>query len=183
MRKSAKTALGGIVAALSLVLMLLSSVFPNLSLVLPAIAGVVLMIMVIEIGRKWAFTAYIVISILSIFILPDKETAMMFVGFFGYYPVLKSIIEQKLNRVVGFILKFLIFNAAVAVVYLTIIYVFKIPVDFEFHVDFLKGLEKYSIPILLAIANVTFLLYDFLLSRYVVLYLYRLRKYVRRVFK
>ena len=57
--------------------------------------------MVIEIGRKWAFTAYIVISILSIFILPDKETAMMFVGFFGYFPVLKSMIEQKLNKVVG----------------------------------------------------------------------------------
>ena len=183
MRKSAKTALGGIISALSLVLMLLSSVIPNLTFVLPALSGVVLMLMVIEIGRKWAFTSYIVISLLAIFLLPDKETAMMFVGFFGFYPICKSLIEQKMNKVLCYVLKFLIFNASVAVVYLIVIFVFKIPVDFEFGIDGMEWLEKYAIPILLTMANITFLLYDFLLSRYVVLYLRRLRKHVRRVFK
>ena len=183
MRKSAKTALGGIVSALSLVLMLLSSLIPNLTFVLPALAGVVLMIMVIEIGRKWAFTSYIVISLLSIFILPDKETAMMFVGFFGYYPVLKSLIESKLHKAVGFLLKFLIFNSAVVFVYLIVIFVFRIPVDLSFDIDGFEWLEKYAIPVLAVMANITFLLYDFLLSRYVVLYMTRLRKYVRRIFK
>ncbi len=183
MRKSAKTALGGIISALSLVLMLLSSIVPNLTFVLPALAGVVLMIMVIEIGRKWAFTSYIVISLLSLFILPDKETAMMFVGFFGYYPVLKSLIENKLKKPIAYILKFLIFNASVLSVYLIIIFVFKIPVDLDLGFDGLEWLEKYTVPILLVMANVTFLLYDFLLSRFVVLYLVRFGKYIRRIFK
>lgn len=183
MRKSAKTALGGIVAALSLVLMLLSTVLPNLTIVLPAVAGVVLMIMVIEIGRKWAITAYIVISILSIFILPDKETAMMFVGFFGYYPVFKSLVEQKLGKIAGIFLKFLVFNASVVAVYLIVIFVFKIPVDLSFGIKGLEWLEKYALAIIFVMANITFLLYDLLLSRYVVLYLNRLRKHIRKVFK
>ena len=177
MRKSAKTALGGIIASLSLVLMLLSTVIPNLTYVLPAMAGIVLMIMVIEIGRKWALTAYIVIAILSMFILPDKETALVYVGFFGYYPIIKSLLEQKLNKILSLVIKLLIFNISVVGVYCIVIFVFKIPVD---GLDIFK---QYTIPILLAAANLVFLLFDFSLSRLVMLYLLRFRKYVRRIFK
>lgn len=177
MRKSSKTALGGIIAALSLTLMLLSTVIPFLTYALPALAGIILMIMVIEIGRKWAFCAYAAISILSILILADKETAMMYVAFFGYYPIAKSIIEDKMNKTIGFIIKLAIFNIAIVAAYLAIIYLFKIPVD---------GMEdfgKWTVPILLLMGNIIFVLYDYVLSRLVFGYMTKIRKYFRRIFK
>ncbi|MBR1810505.1 MAG: hypothetical protein IJ766_02495 [Clostridia bacterium] len=177
MRKSTKTALGGIIAALSLVLMLLTSVIPFLSYALPALAGVSLMIMVMEIDRKWAFAAYATISMLSLFLLADKEAAVMYAAFFGYYPILKSVLEEKLNRVAGFIIKLLVFNAAVAVAIIITTFVFKIPLDG------LDDFGKYSIPILIGLAELTFVIYDYALSRFVILYMRYFRKYVRRIFK
>ena len=177
MRKSSKTALGGIIAALSLVLMLLSTIIPFLTYVLPAAAGIILMVMVIEIGRKWALGAYAAVSILSLLILADKETAVMYAAFFGYYPILKSAIEEKLSRVWEWIVKFLLFNGAVVVAYLLIIYVFRLPVD---------GMDtfgKWTIPLLLVMANVMFFLFDYVLSRLVYLYLHQWRKWFRKIFK
>lgn len=178
MRKSSKTALGGIIASLSLTLMLLSTVIPFLTYALPALAGVILTAMVIEIGRKWAFCAYIAISVLSLLILADKETAMMYVAFFGYYPIAKSIIEEKIQtKITGYILKLLIFNISIIAAYLVIIYLFKIPVDG------MDDFGKFTVPILLLMGNVVFVLYDYVISRLVYLYVTRLRKYFRRIFK
>lgn len=177
MRKSSKTALGGVIAALSLVLMLISAVIPFLTYVLPAMAGIILMIMVIEIGRKWAAVAYVAVSILSLLILTDKETAVMYAAFFGYYPIAKSIIEEKLSRIPELIVKFLLFNVSLLAAYALIIFVFKIPVDG------LDDFGKWTIPILLVAANAVFFLFDFTLSRLIGLYMMRWRKLFRRLFK
>lgn len=177
MRKSSKTALGGVIAALSLVLMLISAVIPFLTYVLPALAGMILMIMVIEIGRKWAAVAYVAVSILSLLILTDKETAVMYAAFFGYYPIAKSIIEEKLSHVMEIIAKFALFNAAVLAAYGLLIFVFKIPIEG------LDDFGKWTIPILLIAANVVFYLFDFTLSRLVTIYLIRWRRYFRKLFK
>lgn len=53
-RNSSKTALGGIVAALSVTMMFLTAVIPTLTYALPAAAGILLMIVVIEIDKRWA---------------------------------------------------------------------------------------------------------------------------------
>ena len=177
MRKSSKTALGGIIAALSLTLMLLSTVIPFLTYVLPAMAGIILMIMVIEIGRKWALVAYAAVSILSLLILADKETALMYVAFFGYYPIAKSVIEEKLPAVWEYIVKFLLFNVAVVTAYVLILYVFRLPVG---------GLDtfgKWTIPLLLLMANVMFFLFDYTLSKLVSIYMSVWRKWFRKIFK
>lgn len=177
MKKSAKTALGGITASLSLVLMLLTAVFPFLTYAAPEISGTLLVIMVIELNKKWAFGAYAAVSLLSLFILPDKEAAMMYVGFFGFYPILKPILEQKLAKPLSIICKFIVFNASVTLSYLIIVYVFAIPFD---------GMEefgKWAIPALLAMGNVVFILYDVVLSRLITMYLNRWQKKFHSIFK
>ena len=101
----------------------------------------------------------------------------MYAAFFGYYPILKSVIEEKLPAVWEWIVKFLLFNAAVALAYLLIIYLFRLPVD---------GLDtfgKWTIPLLLLMANVMFFLFDYTLSRLVFLYLHQWRKWFRKIFK
>ena len=87
-KNSTKTAIGGIIAALSIVLMLLTSAIPTLTYAIPAIAGLLLVIIVIEVNKKWAFGVYFVVGVLSMLLVADKEAAVMYVMFFGYYPII-----------------------------------------------------------------------------------------------
>ena len=42
-----------------------------------------------------ALIVYVAVSILSIFMTPDREAAIMFICFFGHYPIIKGIIERR----------------------------------------------------------------------------------------
>lgn len=177
-RNSSKTALGGIVAALSVTMMFLTAVIPTLTYALPAAAGVLLIIVVIEIDKKWAFGVYAAVSLLSLLILPDKEAAVMYVFFFGHYPIVKAILEGKLqNRAALWILKFLIFNVSVVAAYLIIIYVFQLPMDE------MEEFGKWGVWVLLGLGNVVFLVYDVALSRLVTLYMLKWHKAFRKILK
>lgn len=176
MKQSSKIALGGIIAALSVVLMFLTGLIPFLTYALPAVAGVLLTLTVIEINKKWSFFIFAAISILSLLVVPDKEAAMMYVGFFGYYPIIKSVLECKLPKALEWVLKLVIFNAAVILSYCIIIYVFGIPLDE------LQEYGKYSLLILLGGANIVFLLYDYCLTKMIDLYLSKWQSRFRKLF-
>ena len=77
MKQSSKTAFGGILTALSVVLMFLTGVIPFLTFALPALAGALLILIVTEIGSKWALCVYAAVSILSLLVVADKEAAML----------------------------------------------------------------------------------------------------------
>ncbi|HBL40620.1 MAG TPA: hypothetical protein DDY98_03245 [Ruminococcaceae bacterium] len=177
MKQSSKTALGGIVSALSVILMLLTAVLPFMTYALPLLAGTLLIAMVIELGKGWAAAVYAAVSLLSVFVVPDKEAAVFYIAFFGYYPIIKSTLEKHLPRVVEWCVKLLIFNAACVAGWFLTVYVFGIPFDET------ELFGKWSMAVLLGIGNVTFVVYDLMLTKVVTLYLYRLRKVFRRVFK
>lgn len=178
MRNSAKTALGGMITALSLVIMLLTAVIPYLQFALPAFSGALLVLMVIEINKKWAFCAYAAVSILSFLILTDKEAAMMYIAFFGYYPVLKPLLEAKIKQNwLCWAIKALIFNASVIAAYFIIVKVFGIPIEE------MEEWGKWGIPGLLALANVMFVMYDICITRLVTVYLHKWQKKFRKLFK
>lgn len=178
MKNSSKTALGGMISALSLVIMLLTAVIPYLTYALPAISGVLLILIVIEINKKWAACTYVAVSILSFLILPDKEAAMMYFAFFGCYPIVKPIIESKIkNNKLCWIVKALFFNVAAVLAYIVIIYVFGIPIDE------MEKFGKWAIPILLGMGNVMFVLYDICITRLISLYIFKWQKKFRRLFR
>ena len=54
MKKTSKIALSAVFAALSVALMALVSIIPNLELALPAISGLFVAVIVIEVDKKWA---------------------------------------------------------------------------------------------------------------------------------
>ncbi len=64
-RNSSKTALGGIIAALSVTTMFLTAVFTTLSYALPAAAGILLVVVVIDVDKKWAFGVYAATALLA----------------------------------------------------------------------------------------------------------------------
>ena len=99
--------MGGIASALCLLLMMLT-IIPIATYTMPALAGMVLI--VVENGYSTAWMVYAAVGFLSLFICPDKEAAMLFVGFFGYYPILKGKLEKIKKRSMEYLSKFSIFN-------------------------------------------------------------------------
>lgn len=177
LNKSSKTALGGIIAAVSVVLMFLTSVIPTLTYAIPAAAGLLLLIMVIEIDKKWATVVYVAVSILSALLIADKEAATMYIAFFGYYPIIKQPIEKHLNKYLCWVVKMLIFNASVILSYLLLIYVFNLTLD-----D-LGEFTKIGLALIYLAFNVVFVIYDIALTRLITAYLYKWQRQFRRIFK
>lgn len=175
--KSFKVALGGIIAALSVALMFMTGLIPTLTYAIPAICGFLLTIIVVEISPAFAFAVYFAVSFISIFLVADKEAALFYALFFGYYSIIKGYIERKCNKTVEWIVKLIIFNISVVAASLIATKVFMIPFG-EF-----GALGKMAIPLLLVLGNVVFVIYDIALTRIISVYVYKWRKYIKRLFK
>ena len=183
MSQSAKTAIGGMTAALSVVLML-PTVMGLWTYALPAFAGILVMFTIIEIDKKWATGIFVAVSLLSLMLLPNKEAAVFYVCFFGNYPVIKCLLEgKKMPRVLEYIIKFIVFNAEILLAGFIMVKVFGMPMAE------LLGTEgetafwvEYALPITLAMGNVTFILFDKLLTMMVTIYLIKWQKKFRKMF-
>ncbi len=123
-RKSTQVAIGGMASALCLLLMFMTGMIPFATFALPAVAGIVLIAVVVEMGRSTAMLVYTAVSLLSLFMCPDKEAAMMFIGFFGYYPVVKGLLDRIRPKLLRMICKFATFNGAILATYWIIINLF-----------------------------------------------------------
>lgn len=154
--------LAGIASALSIVLLFLGSAIWLLSYVMPIITGLLMIIITQCLNKKTAFTVYFCVSVLSLFLLSDKECVLIYVFFFGYYPIVKDSIEKINNNFLRWVLKFAIFNVSIVLSQLICVYVFQIPFD-----DFLG---KWGIAVLLLLANCVFVLYEKMLKALIVLY-------------
>ena len=151
--------MGGIASALCLLLMLLT-IIPIATYTMPALAGMVLIVVVIENGYSTAAMVYAAVSFLSLFICPDKEAA----------------VEKIRSRALEYAAKFLVFNIAVIASYLVIIYLFGL----QGVLEDVGPLGQYSVLALLALGNVVFWIYDVALSRIITAYREVLRKKIFR---
>ena len=173
MKKNRKIALCGMISALSLVIML-ASYIPYFTYAVPAAAGIVFCVIDIEIGFKYSLASYFCTAVLAFF-LCEKEAAVLFVLFFGYYPILKAVLEKHIkSRPIEYILKFLVFNAAIALSYALLVFVFKLPID-----DMGPLSPKIMLLLLLVAGNIAFAVYDIAITRLVALYFQRLRRYLK----
>lgn len=177
MSKSGKIALVGLLTALGVVLMFLTGLIPIGTYALPAIAGVLLIVAVIEIGAKWAWMIYAAVAVLSLLFAADKEAALLFVLFFGYYPVLKSFLERISNKVLSWISKFAVFNVAVVACFFLAVNFLQLPED-SFTV-----FGIYLPWVFLILGNAVFLIYDIALSGLVATYVEKLHHRVTKTLK
>ena len=179
MKKTAKVSLGGLVCALAVILMFMTGPFPFATFALPAMAGILLIAIVEEFGYKWALVVYIAISLLVLMLTPDREAAVLFVSFFGYYPTVKGLLERLRVKPLIYVLKFLVFNAGIVIGYFLIIHLFGLN---EFIEEF-GELGKYGLYIFWALGNVVFFIYDVAVSRLVETYEKVFRPRFIRAFK
>lgn len=175
MKNTKKITLCGMVAAVSVAIML-ASYFPYLTYAIPALAGLFMMVPLIECGVSWAFGTYIVSAVI-VFITGEAEAKILYVLFLGYYPILKSLIEKINKHAIEWALKLICFNAAAVAFYYVSTVVFGISFD-----DFGQW-GKYGALLFLALCNVVFILYDIGISRIASYYMFTLHDKVKKLMK
>lgn len=172
-KSSTQVALGGLSAALCLVIMLGTVLIPFATYAAPALAGIALIPIALELGLPVASVTYAAVALLSLLMVPDREAALMFIAFFGYYPVLKFKIDRMKLRLLRILLKLMIFNASIIAGYFVIIYLFGL----HYLMDELTGGFGW---LLLTVGNLCFPVYELALRNITALYLFRIRKTIFR---
>lgn len=139
-------------AALSIVFLILAAVVPTMRLSLIALSGIAAALLTAEFGPGTGLMCFVAVGILSMLFIP--ASGWVYVVFFGWYSVLKCVIERLKSRRLSWILKFLAFNAAFMVLW------FLLPAVLT------ELLPKFSAHfwLLLLAGNAAFLLYDIALS-------------------
>lgn len=154
-----RVALCGILGALAVVLMMLGGIVPVAVYCCPLLACLLLVPLLELFSKKLCIGWYLVVSLLSLLLVPDKETALVFT-FLGWYPIARAPIN-KLPKALRFFVKFLIFNTAVIAMYALMIYVFQMQAVVE-------EFRTTGLPLLIVmavLANVVFFVLDLLLDR------------------
>ena len=157
-------------------LFMLTSYFPYLTYAIPAVAGLFVMVAVIETDNKWALLTYFASAVITA-LFAEPEAKMLYVTFFGFYPILKAVFEKLKSRVLEYALKFLVFNFAIVLAY-GLIAAF-IGVSLQDMGDF----GKYTSIVLLVAANVVFPIYDVAVSKMAAFYIVRLHPQKRKIIK
>lgn len=179
MNKTWKITLGGLIAALAVGILFCSSWFPLGMFSVPALAGLALIVIVVECGWQWAAVAYAAVALLSFFILPDIRVSILFTCFFGYYPIVKSWTEHCKHRVLEWVGKLAVLNAAVALVWVLANYVLQLNITFSLFGYWNNWL---LIPLWLG-ANAIFVLYDLAVTKLIAGYIKRIHPWIASRFR
>lgn len=167
MNQTRKIALCGMMSALSVVIMAIGAVLGIGIYAAPMLAGLLLLPLGITLGRKEQLLVWISASLLCLMLIGDWEQNLMYLCLFGPYPILYPLF-QKLPKGLRLMAKLAFFNlvtvAAEALVLLVLV-----P----------EPLNAGMILALLAVGNLTFLLYDRLIPLYALI----LHKHLNRIFK
>lgn len=169
MKQSVKIAFCGIIAALISVFMI-ASFIPNLTFAVPALAGLLLIPVFSEAGAGYALLCFFASAVLSFFI-GDKTSWVLYVAFFGYYPVLKPFAERIKAPLLKWIFKILIFNAAALACYAAEVMFFTVT------------LKAWLLMLVFLLGNIAFVLYDIAVSRVAAFYYFKLHDRISGILK
>lgn len=175
MKNTKKITFCAIMSALAAVVMLVAY-FPYFTYAVPAMAGLCVMAVVIEFGIKWSVLTYFSSAFLA-FLFAETESKLIYIAFFGFYPILKCIIEKINKPIFEWIIKISIFNLCIIALYTVFseLLMFDMTEFGEF--------AKYGVIGLLAVANVVFVVYDIALSRLAQYYLFKIHPKVLKFLK
>jgi hypothetical protein len=139
--------------ALCVVLMWLGSVLDIGMYVSPIVSGFLLIPIRKQYGYKYLIAAWTASGLLSLILVPNIEQNLLYIGLFGWYPALREHLH-KLPGLLRVAAKLLIFNAIVVLGEALVVNVLAPEI-----------MPSWLAVLLLVLANITFILYDYLLPR------------------
>lgn len=188
-RRSGSTrriAMCAVLCALAVVMLGLGAIIEVIDITAAAVASLVLLPILLCYGTKYAWLSYAVTGVLGVLLMPQSLGAWMFAGLTGFYPIVKQRLD-RLPRVLSWAVKLLLL-AAVLLLYLGIFYFIMLGGEGSLFDAFLKGFsEEEGTPLVawavIILSLFTYILFDLLIDRLLVLYYLRWQKRVERWMK
>lgn len=175
MKNSKIIAYSGVATALSVVMLFLGSLIWVLAYTMPLIASLIMIILLDSISQKSAILTFVSTSVISFILLSDKECLLLYVLFFGYYPLIRDKINDIKPKFLSVLLKYLTFNASMILTQILCVYVFGISFD--------DMLGKWGIVVFIICLNLVFAVYDKLYDLLLKLYRIKVKKKVEKYIK
>ena len=165
MKRINRTALSAMFAALGCIIIYAGALFGKADIATAILASLCVALVEHETGKARAIAVYIIICIISLLLSHQKTAGILFAAFFGYYPLLKSFLEEKIcSRVVVYAIKYAVMNTALAALFIASLFIVRI------HIAVIIGA--------FAIANIALPFYD-IVFRQVVEYCLKLISKIR----
>ena len=159
MRKETKAiALGGMLGAVAMVIMCLGGLIPVSTYICPVMCMLILQMVLNLCGRKIAWAWYIMVSLLSLLLGPDKEAAAL-LALLGYYPIIKPKMDCLPLKILW---KLVLFNAVTVFMYTAVVALLGLEAIIVEH----NFLGYASLALMILLGNATFFLLDKLLTRF-----------------
>ena len=150
-----KIALGGILAALAMVILCLGGLIPLATFVCPVICILICSLVLHFCGSRIAWAWYGAVAVLGLLLSPDKEAAAVFLAL-GAYPILKAWFDRWKASILW---KLLYFNGITLFMYYIMIFIFGMDQLLSEYMEW----GYIGLGIILLLGNVTFFLVDRLL--------------------
>ncbi len=116
MKGTYKIAAGGICAAICAVILIISGVISFGQYAAAVLAGVILLVLSYRTGAVTALCSFTAASVTAFIFSADRSGLLLFVLLTGYYPLLHSVICEKMSVPAAFIVK-LFFSCATGTIY------------------------------------------------------------------
>ena len=190
---------GAAIVALGVATLLLSYPFASLDLAVASLAAIFIWILRLEYGALFALLSYFATGVLAFLLMPTNSGVICYVLIFGWYPLFKALVETKIRKkIFGKLLKLLAVSAGFGLMITLFFGIFVGDIDFStiatdlsrfisvdpgkaaewFDSVWLFGLNRVQwllIGAYLLFAPLITLIYDLLLSKFALVYTYRIR--------
>ena len=165
-----RTALVGVLTGLSLAVLYLAFLAPSGKLALVAAAGLFPAGAVVSASLTAGWLCYAATGLLALVLLPSKSVALLYLIFFGLWPMVKSMLERLPSRVMEWVGKLLVCNLALSVVWFGLKSLF---------LPFLPSALSHTWMIF-GVGNLGFVIYDLGFSGLIAFYTLRVDKVLRK---
>ena len=181
-----RLAMCAVLCALAVVMLGLGAIIEVIDITAAAVASLVLLPILLCYGVKYAWLSYAVTGVLGVLLMPQSLGAWMFAGLTGFYPIIKQRLD-RLPRILGWTVKLLLLTA-VLLLYLAVFYFIMLGGKGSILDAFLKGFGEEGSPPVMAAAVIilsmfTYILFDLLIDRLLILYYIKWQKRVEKWMK
>ncbi|MBQ3507646.1 MAG: hypothetical protein IJA91_03765 [Clostridia bacterium] len=178
-RTTRRTVICALLCALAVVFLGLGALIEVFDLTAAAVAALVLLPILLCYGGRYAWLSYAVTAVLGVMLMPQSLASWTFAGLTGYYPIIKNRLD-RLPRVVGWVVKVFLLTA-VLVLYLAVFHFVVMGGEGSFTDSFFKGFGEaggsaYIAWAVIGLSLFTFILFDILIDRVLILYYLRWQK-------
>lgn len=155
MKQSKRIAECGMMTALCVVIMIVGNIIGLGLYISPVIAGLLLLSPGKKYGIKYHMTMYLAVCAVSLLTVADMEQNLMFLCFFGCYPMVRPQFEKIGAKLLRMAAKLIYFNLVIAAVEALVIYVL-VP----------ETMGAWMFIAFMVVFNLTFVCYDFIVPRF-----------------